>query len=27
VALNLYRRHGSDCAGRQPLHAMTYEAD
>jgi integrase/recombinase XerD len=27
MALNLYRRHGSKCAGRRILHEMTYEAD
>jgi integrase len=27
MALNLYRRHGSHCAGGRPLHARTYESD
>jgi hypothetical protein len=27
MALNIYRRHGSNCAAKQALHAMTYEAD
>ncbi len=27
MRLNLYRRHGTDCLGDRPLHAMTYEAD
>jgi integrase len=27
MALNLYRRHGSNCIGGRPLHAMTYESD
>jgi len=27
MALNLYRRHGSNCHGGRALHDMTYEAD
>jgi site-specific recombinase XerD len=27
MALNLYRRHGSNCPGGRALHEMTYEAD
>src|SRR5215472_12460333 len=27
MALNLYRRHGSNCAGGRTLHDMTYESD
>jgi hypothetical protein len=27
MALNLYRRHGSDCAGGRPHQATTYESD
>jgi len=27
MALNLYRRHGSNCPGGRSLHEMTYEAD
>lgn len=27
MALNLYRRHGSNCPGGRALHDMTYEAD
>jgi integrase len=27
MALNLYRRHGSNCPGGRTLHDMTYEAD
>ncbi len=27
MALNIYLRHGSNCAAKQALHAMTYEAD
>ena len=27
MALNLYRRHGSNCAGGRALHEMTYESD
>src|SRR2546426_742933 len=27
MALNLYRRHGSNCPGGRRLHDMTYEAD
>ena len=27
AALNLYRRHGSNCPGGRKLHDMTYEAD
>lgn len=27
ATLNLYRRHGSRCAGNRALHAMSYESD
>jgi hypothetical protein len=27
MALNIYRRHGSNCPGGRPLHTMSYEAD
>src|SRR5215471_15189317 len=27
MALNLYRRHGSNCVGGRSLHEMTYESD
>jgi hypothetical protein len=27
MALNLYRRHGSNCPGGRTLHATTYESD
>ncbi len=27
MALNLYRRHGSHCAGGRALHDRTYEPD
>jgi len=27
MALNLYHRHGSNCAGGRSLHEMTYESD
>jgi len=27
MALNLYRRHGSNCVGGRALHETTYESD